>query len=402
MPFPSSRIAARAVLLMALALAGCSSARPPQALSSPTGAPRGFALFLQHHFESKLSEIDPVTSADIPGRQGIGLPGGVPREDVSIVASDTSPVLAVTGHETTHVLKLDTGATVGSFARPDLLQIRGVSPDGTRLIGFTSVEGREQWRLLDAASGEVRMSGAGCCAVFDWSGRRVYSLLVPGLAGAFVEPGPAVLLVTDLLSGGEIGRLTLEGVQAGSARIEDRRNGQTMQTSFGPGMALSADGRTLALLHADADRLTLVDAVRLVVTATRDISGSADALRPGAAIRHWQSSFAPDGRLYLTGAEERLVVEQDGEAVRYLGVRVVDVGDARVTAEALIGEDWGSFVLAPDASAIYFSGGDPTATPVPGMPPRHPTLLRRLSLPDLAVTADRRFDSSYRPIAVGR
>ncbi len=44
----------------------------------------------------------------------------------------------------------------------------------------------------------------------------------------------------------------------------------------------------------------------------------------------------------------------------------------------------------------------PTATLVPGMPPQHPTVLRRLSLPALVVTADRRFDSSYRPIAVGR
>ncbi len=144
MPFPSPRIADRAVLLTALALAGCGPAQPPQALISPTAATHGFALFLQHHFESELSEIDPVTLADIPGRQGVALPVGMPREDVSIVASDTSPVLAVTGHETTHVLNLDTGATVGSFTLPDLLQIRGVSPDGTRLIGFTYVEGRER------------------------------------------------------------------------------------------------------------------------------------------------------------------------------------------------------------------------------------------------------------------
>lgn len=94
MHFPSARAA---VLLIALVLAGCRAADPPDRLIGPTATSRGFSLFVQHYFLPELSEIDPVTLSDMPGRQGIGLPGREARHEVSIIASAMSPVLAIEG-----------------------------------------------------------------------------------------------------------------------------------------------------------------------------------------------------------------------------------------------------------------------------------------------------------------
>lgn len=79
--------------------------------------------------------------------------------------------------------------------------------------------------------------------------------------------------------------------------------------------------------------------------------------------------------------------------MRYLGVRRIDVAQAKVEAEALVGEDWSWYRVAPDGSAVYLHGSRPAPSPAPqGSPPPNLLLLRRLDPQTLAVTAERPFE----------
>ncbi len=74
MHFPSARAA---VLLIALVLAGCRAADPPDRLIGPTATSRGFSLFVQHYFLPELSEIDPDTLGHAgPAGNRAARPGG--------------------------------------------------------------------------------------------------------------------------------------------------------------------------------------------------------------------------------------------------------------------------------------------------------------------------------------
>lgn len=191
------------------------------------------------------------------------------------------------------VLDGRSGALRAEWPRPQGI-IRGIWPDGTRLTGFGLTEDIHAWAVLSATDGSVLTSAQSQYPVFDWQGKRVYSFAGSGDPLEQIEPQPVVVLVHDLASGNEIGRLTLDGVLSGNS---------TTTGSFGPSMALSPDGKQLVLMHGDADKLTVVDAQQMQVVSTRDLTGSTDPLEVGGSIRGWDLQFAPDGTLYAAGSE---------------------------------------------------------------------------------------------------
>jgi hypothetical protein len=389
-----------------LVVAGCAASNVPDtarnqtptvpAIAPDQQAPNQFLLYLQHYFAPELVPIDLTTLADRSDRSSFKLSGVNPMQQTQfIVSPDGSTVVALID-DGVRVLDGYSGEVRAQFRRPDD-QITGVSPDGTRLTARRLAEGKDDWALLSAANGELLVSGHGERAIYDWNGGRIYSLEMPGSGdpAAAAEPQPVVLVVSNLETGREVDRLTLDGVLAGSVTIDDRRYGQSMQSSFGPSMALTPDRRQLALLHGDADKLTLVDVQPLRIVSTRELGGSQDPLIPGTAVRGWDMQFAPDGMLYVAGNDQRLIIEEGQGEVRYLGVRRINVEQAMVEAPTLVGEDWAGWLLAPDGSAIYFASSRSEHPAEATGAPHDRMLLRRLDPRTFAVMAERELDGFH-------
>ncbi len=93
--------------------------------------------------------------------------------------------------------------------------------------------------------------------------------------------------------------------------------------------------------------------------------------------------FAIDGTLYAVGSS----------------VWRINVEQAKIEAEALVGAGLGWWRVAPDGSALYFYGSRATDTyPAPVAqcgPPPNPVILRRLDPQTLAVTAECPFEGFY-------
>jgi hypothetical protein len=298
----------------------------------------------------------------------------MPRDGGTVVALDGDRVRVLDGAS---------GTQRTEWPRPQNEYVRGISPDGTRLVA-SQVHERERgqgWAVLSSDDGQVLVSGRSQYPIFDWQNNRVYGFGGSGDPLEQIEPQPAVLLVHDLQSSDEIGRLTLDGVLHGS--------------EFGPSMALHPNEQQLVLLHGDADKLTIVDTQQMQIVSTRDLTGSQDPLKADN-IRGWDLQFAPNGTLYAGGSEQPVV--------RNLGIRRINVEQAEIEAEALIDENWSWYRVAPDGSAIFFYGSRPGPVPsaVQGGPPPNPALLRRLDPQTLTVTAERPFEGFYQPFLVAQ
>jgi hypothetical protein len=169
-----------------------------------------------------------------------------------------------------------------------------------------------------------------------------------------------------------------------------------------PGLAMSPDGRTLAVVHADLEAVTPIDPERLVVgrtielarpTSWRDRLGALlplalqEAEAKQAEEGTWiAASFGADGRhLYLTGSQTEFG-DRNRPTFRDLGVRVVDLERGTIAAELPSGSaiDWA--LPAPDGRSIYVLGPkDPEERASAGV------VLRRLDALTLEPLAERQF-----------
>jgi hypothetical protein len=113
-----------------------------------------------------------------------------------------------------------------------------------------------------------------------------------------------------------------------------------------PGVAISPDGGPLAIVHADGGSLTVVDTEALTVVRTVRAShpvgvlewlglipSVAHAKEPERGAIRW-AMFGPKGRyLYTWGTD--MHVDNDGTLrPEYLGLRVIDVQDGSIQAQA--------------------------------------------------------------------
>ena len=153
--------------------------------------------------------------------------------------------------------------------------------------------------------------------------------------------------------------LAQEGVPAMAQRI--------------PGAALSPDGRTLAIVDAEADRVTLIDAERLAVERVVDVRphGSwLDWLPLRAAVAHAkgplqgrmrQATFSADGRyLYVYGVEMTPKPDNPDQAESTgLGMTAFDLARGTIAASGLAGQQVFNAQAAPDGSVYLTSEADP-------------------------------------------
>jgi len=200
-------------------------------------------------------------------------------------------------------------------------------------------------------------------------------------------------------SGRELGRLPLDGMLTGFWQTDRIVDGRPVGASLDPGIALSPDGRRIAVLSAQEDLLTLIDATDLRVLWTRPLAKQGSGLdwlglgaRSAAAKGETEGAsrslvFSADGRrLYASGSSTRL--DDRGEPmIEPFGLRAIaadDHGGGRVVAAGFTHDIVNWLRVSPDGAALYVC-----VSPGGGAQPSF--IMRRLDPVALTTLAERGF-----------
>jgi hypothetical protein len=226
---------------------------------------------------------------------------------------------------------------------------------------------------------------------------RVYCL-VDSSTSQNTGPSPVQLIAYDLTRGAQAGQLVLTEALSGWWQDGQSADGEPLTQFLEPGVALSPDGHRLAIAHAEADKVTLMDAQKLTVERTVSLSrrtGLLDWFTPsvayaknaGGIIR--QAVFSPDGQYLYVFTQE--VGEVPAER---RGLWLVDLGRGAIIAEALPEMQVRWVRPAPDGSVYVFGTTDQRLEPYE-IRPSSPSSLWRLDALTLQPLAKREF-TGYR------
>ncbi|MGH2562595.1 MAG: hypothetical protein ACRDJH_26340 [Thermomicrobiales bacterium] len=358
-------------------------------------------------FMGRYIALDPDTLADREGVEPLKL--GAPTWQ-SVVSADGSTMVAIKGGQVPGIVVWDarTGEKRGHFEPPGPVFEPVLSRDGSRLVAsdFTCCDMTRHpvWYVLDTADGRLitevearepdrwaNLPGDIPPELIDPEARNLYRLVVPSSEDDD-GPRPVTLVAYDLTTGEERGRLALPEVLGGSWPTERIVRGEPVEDHLTPGFALSPDGRSVAIVHADTQKVTLVDAGALTVTKTIIPEPEVSrldrflgflSLAPRTAVAKVGSEgptvravFAPDGReLYVYGTKH--VVTDDGlSGQRGLGLTRINLDTGTIEVEALSGKRLSDVIPAPDGETLYVLNG---------------SLLYRLTAETLSVEAERFF-----------
>jgi hypothetical protein len=374
---------------------------------------------------SAFSRIDARTLADVNGLawQVRGYP--VTSTDGSTVAAVSTTATALPPKPggppqvgfAVRIFEPRTGGERTAFYSPKRVFDSMLSHDGGQLVARAQPDTGDQavteWHSFDTHSGRVvstMRAREACCQVYrtflDAPGRLMYAVLVPNDTKNVGLDNP-LLVRYDLASGKETGRLRLEGVLAHTGPSDRKINEEPVWQLYHPGVAVSPGGGTLALLHPDGEKLTLVDLERLVPISTRSLKRPSSFWRtlpffPRAAYAKyaegasWTLAYGPDGRV-LYAAGEEMAIRKDGRptSIRQ-GMRAIDPEQGAIVAEALKGQQIYQLAIGED-SAVYTLGPRRDAS---GPQDSAPYVLRRLDGRSLAVAAEREFPGFRRLLVV--
>lgn len=369
------------------------------------------AVYLSDPYRFGLIRLDPVTLLDDPTGSPLSLATPVPSShaddgpepaDYWIASADGSTLVAftrlstVSGQEAV-VFDLPSGRVRGHFiydgeAGPGSVHL---TADGRRLVvenpyagepGAPTPTSAPRWSVYDTATGETVRTIPGAwpsaglsssSGVVNSVGDRLYSLSVlDATSTPRSGPWPVRLVAYDLETGGVTGTLDLPETTGGSwvgGRVVGVEDLDLVYTRS-PALALSADGRRLAVIDGSGSTVTFVDTERMAVersvavgigagllaatprvtredldrmeaTYAWDLGGGSawdpDYLAVGA---HWFLAFAPDGRLLVSGNAIGQVPWMD--IATGFGLTALDPTTGE--AERL---DIGDLVLVPDQPA---------------------------------------------------
>lgn len=218
--------------------------------------------------------------------------------------------------------------------------------------------------------------------------------------------GALVLHHVDLTTGRELGRLTLGSVEVGTVTRETVDQVPVFESVY-PALALSPDGRTLAIVEAATEEIILLDGLTMSRKATLSVRAPASLARrllgwtgmlPEPAAAKWQvgewrtATFSADGEaIYLTGGHGEVTGDtyEDYEA-DWLGIRRVDLETGEVRAAALDGGQIDRILPVADGD-IYVFGLERPWTETTST--QSGNVLRRLDGDTLSVEAERRMGS---------
>ncbi len=253
------------------------------------------------------------------------------------------------------------------------------SPDSSRVF-FTTTEGEESLRqrlwVLDVKTKEAR-----ALVELDFGvqrlnvspdGESVYLLGFPEPdLTTGVATGDAFLAVVNADTGAMTAKIGLPGVLAGWRR-EEREEGE-VYADYWPGVAVSPDGGRYYVVHADDDRMTVVDlrslqVERSVAVSRRrsllerlgstllDLIVESAAAKGGPFVRK-EALVSPDGRwLYVTGSSSDLCTGERAvpcETDKPAGLKIIDTKSLQ---EVRREDGIGSIALSPDGRWVLGTG----------------------------------------------
>jgi hypothetical protein len=423
---PGSRVAAGDTT----ALDSCTESPQPDAIYLHTPAPGG----------GRLTPLDPVSLADQPGCAWLAGRSTSPywsptrRSEsgrlIATIESDQQPLGSPFFLATVLITDALSGEERSRFVPPGPIgyELR-FSPDGALLLvqGWYAMWRPDAvaWYVVETATGEVRGTipaepGVYGHPFFGAKDSQLYRLLYrtsiePGgiwSPGSASEPGPWPLEIVrhDLLAGIEESRLVLPGVREGTWWSGRWSNDSPISTRLTPGAALSPDRRWLALAHADAPAVTVVDLEDLAVVRTTVAARSARQVMWWDALRDWaqeglvprvaqakeidgqsrRAQFLPDGRrLLVWGAAMR--IDQGTLTEQPAPLQLFDLDSSWLMAELAVDSSMLDVLVSPDGQALYVATRQRLAGA--STPPRStsppPYRLWRLEPTTLAVLAER-------------
>jgi hypothetical protein len=345
-----------------------------------------------------LSQAAPASSTPL---QMVESPDGTVLSTIVNSCSGCSEIHAK--YITIRVIQLQTGVQRAKFHPRVPIDLTYVADDGSRVGGYRT--GTSIWSLVDTRTGKVVsrvQTEPASSALYDPTSNYLYA----------VKVGNDHRLVVDAYAvgdGAQTAHLHLSNIPAGTWTTGAQIGDQAVVESAAPGVALSPDGKHIAVLNGRTDELTTIETPTMHVASVQGLSrpqtllqrvGGLLGLTPSVALAKGGSMegawltmrYSRDGRsLYVTGFKG--VIDQYGHAGRLdIGLRRLDISTAQVTGEVLhhappvawLGE-------AADATSVYtmtYSDSDTYACPC---------TLRRHDPITLTITAERTFDTYSTP-----
>jgi DNA-binding beta-propeller fold protein YncE len=382
------RLVVAFVLVPLLVLGGL----PASAGSTPVlakGGPGGL-VYVELLGSNHLQALDAGTLNDVPGNAGLKFAPWKLRSRFSwIVTNAVGTAYAAISFPTTdwrvgraNDLMVRTFTAAGARRSPAfhpaaVIQPDGLTADGTELYGLEYRLGRTKARLtgfdlLSAVDGHLidhlPLQGI-CCPVhsYDAATQRLYLLDEP-LNAAGNGPGRPDLRAFDVATGRQVQELALPSVRAGFWTHGTGSGDGLMIEDWSPGFALSPDGRQLAILDGNTDRLTTIDALTLRVARTVTLARAASPLE---ALGRWlgivptvaeakelkgvvlQLRYSPDGKSLLVTGTEGTPDAQGMYVQTPLPLRLIDAATGRIMAEEKTAGMVSDAQFALDGSAIY-------------------------------------------------
>jgi plastocyanin len=376
----------RILIVLGLVAAGLPNLSQVRAFPEEEfGLPAAEIYVADGQYQSNLIPLDAVTLQD--------------RSDRPSASGDSgyfAPVLSADGSTLAY---LDSDATIvvrDGLYGPERLRFfpNGevgylfLNRDGSRLVAEVIADYSDAnlrppaWKVFDTADGRLLSAAQSEQTgdpwglwVVDPDALRVYRLAYATSQATTTGPQATVLIANDLSTGAELGRLDLPEIHAGfwqSDETVEFSNGSSepLMKELMPALAISPDGRRLAIAHADAEELTVFDAQRMAIERTVALTQSSSTvdrllgllpLRPESAAAKalegtmLQAAFSPDGSsIYLAGTVSS--VEENDVLYRGLGLRVVDVESGTITATAFGDDLIDRIVPSADGSSLYAAG----------------------------------------------
>jgi hypothetical protein len=400
--------------LVAFSLIGGAVACGPIAAGAPS--PQTYT-FYRHRFnpdENKLVPLDPQTLADQPDGQPLE-PGrfstdGSTRVDVEYPPGRDVNDPNLNPDEVWIVVRdLQSGVERSRFHPPVTGLISTLSQDGSRLAlepyPPASYPVSAEWYVIDTSKGQLlaHLKDAdtfcfrGGTGLFDPAlKQRVYCPVDPEPEAN--GPEPLRIIAYDLESGDKAAEVELPEVLIGGRQTGQVVNDQPVWTFLEPAVELSSDGQRLAVVHADAAKVTLIEAESLTVERTLALNRRASLLdwfAPAVAqakgpsegaIR--QAVFSPEGQYLYIFSQEFWVRPEDAPARR--GLWLVDLTQGDIVAEALPEFQIQWVRPAPDGTVYVFGTTDERMAPYE-IRQTSPSRLWRLDALTLETLAQREF-----------
>ena len=408
------------VLIVLLFAAGALLARalmPGQGSSLPSGlasAPKLSTVYAVQDDASgqTLLPLDPTTLVDQPGGSLT-----LPTPDWA-VSSDGSTVVTIEYTQGVPIIVVRDGFSgpVRNRVSVPVSQLIGtiaLNRDGSRVLVNRQLE-PSQWSVIDLASGKLLMSLDTKSPEFSFftpmqadslqlspDGTRLYRFVFTDRADA-TGPQPLRVIAYDVATGKQLATQTYDAIQVGVWQTPGATEADSVSHIQGPGIAISPDGREIALAQPDGAAIMLIDAKTLAIERTvtlaqptglleRVLRGLGIVSQPAAAkeidgaLR--EAVFSADGKTLYTWGDYSSTASTNG--MQGLGLTRVDLANG-TSSQVLSGALIGQVQPSPGGTSLYVTG----YLPMSGVSVA-PRFIQRLDPTSLKTLAQRSWPDVY-------